>query len=192
MFSGIIKNKTKILSIDNGVYTVENIFWEAPKIWESIAHDGACMTITQWNEKQYSFFVMEESIKKTNFKYKTVGNHFNVEGSLKMSDSLDGHFVSGHIDTTGKVKDIQSNDDGSKYYYISFDPQYKNLIIEKGSITINGVSLTIVEDGTDYFSVSLIPLTQEITNIWDLKIWDSVNLEFDIFAKYINKIQTNK
>ncbi|MDQ7023706.1 MAG: hypothetical protein Q9M97_09525 [Candidatus Gracilibacteria bacterium] len=105
---------------------------------------------------------------------------------------MDGHFVSGHIDTTGKVVKIEEKKDGSKIFNIKFDNKYSNLIIEKGSVTINGVSLTIVDDLGDELSISLIPLTQEITNIGNLKISDTVNLEFDILGKYINKLQINK
>ncbi|MDD2870649.1 MAG: riboflavin synthase [Candidatus Gracilibacteria bacterium] len=192
MFSGIVKNKAKILEINNGNFTVENIFGKELKVGVSVAHDGACMTITKSDKDKYSFFVMQESLKKTNFGTKKIGDTFNVESSLKLSDTMDGHFVSGHIDTTGIVEKILENSDLSKYIYIKFDDKYKNLIIEKGSITINGVSLTIVEDGNDYLSVSVIPLTQKITNIGDLKVGDTVNLEFDIFGKYINKLNLNK
>ena len=191
MFSGIIEKKAKILDIENGTYTVENIWNESLQIWQSIAHDWACMTITQSDEKKYSFFVMEESIKKTNFQNKKVWDTFNVEKSLKLSDSLDGHFVSGHIDTTWKITEIFENKDGSIYIHISFDKKFKNLIISKGSITISWVSLTVVEDQENSLSVSIIPLTQEVTNLWDLKEWELVNLEFDILWKYINKIQLN-
>lgn len=192
MFSGIIKNKAKILEIKNWYFTIKNIFAKKIKTWMSIAHDWACMTIINSNEKNYSFFVMEESLKKTNFWDKKVWDTFNIEWSLKLSDSLDGHFVSWHIDTTWIVTKIIKNKDNSKYIYIKFDKKYKNLIIEKWSIAINWVSLTIVEDWEDYLSVSIIPITQEITNIWDLKVWNKVNLEFDIFWKYINKLQLNK
>jgi riboflavin synthase len=192
MFSGIIEKKAKILNIENWNYTVENIFKKNLKVWISIAHDWACMTITESNAEKYSFFVMEESIKKTNFKNKKSWDFFNIEWSLKLSDTMDWHFVSGHIDTTWKVTKIVENSDWSKYYYIKFDSKYSNLIIEKGSITINWVSLTIVDDLWDSLSVSIIPLTQQITNIWELKIWDLVNLEFDILGKYINKLQRKK
>ncbi|MDQ7009064.1 MAG: riboflavin synthase [Candidatus Gracilibacteria bacterium] len=192
MFSGIIEKKAKILNIDNGNYTVDNIFNKILKTGISIAHDGACMTITESDSEKYSFFVMEESIKRTNFKNKKTGDFFNIEGSLKLLDTMDGHFVSGHIDTTGEVVNIKENNDGSKYYNIKFSNKYSNLIIDKGSITINGVSLTIVDDLGDQLSVSIIPLTQEITNIGDLKISDTVNLEFDILGKYINKLQLNR
>ena len=192
MFSGIIEKKAKILNVENWIYTVENIFKKPLKTWISIAHDWACMTITESTPEKYSFFVMEESIKKTNFKNKKVWDVFNIEWSLKLSDTMDWHFVSGHIDTTWEVTKIIENSDSSKYYHIKFDSKYSNLIIEKWSITINGVSLTIVDDLWDIFSVSIIPLTQKITNIWNLKILDTVNLEFDILAKYINKLQLNK
>jgi len=192
MFSGIIENKAKILEVNNWTYTVENIFKKALKVWISIAHDWACMTITESNSEKYSFFVMEESIKKTNFKNKEVWDYFNIEWSLKLSDTMDWHFVSGHIDTTWEVTKIIENSDCSKYYYIKFNDKYSNLIIEKWSITINWVSLTVVDDLWDSLSVSIIPLTQEITNIWDLKKGDTVNLEFDILGKYINKLQLNK
>jgi len=189
MFSWIIKNKAKILNIEKWNYTVENIFEYDLKIWISISHDWACMTIIESTPEKYSFFVMEESIKKTNFKNKNIWDFFNIEWSLKLSDTMDWHFVSGHIDTTGEVTKIIENSDWSKYYYIKFDEKYSNLIIEKWSITINWVSLTIVDDLWDSLSVSIIPLTQEITNIWELKKWDTVNLEFDILGKYINKLQ---
>lgn len=192
MFSWIVKNKAKILDINKWVFTVENIFWKELEKWISISHDWACMTITESTLEKYSFFAMEETIKKTNFGDKKIWDTFNIESSLKVSDSLDWHFVSWHIDTTWIVKDIKENEDGSKYIFINYQNKYNNLIIEKWSIAVNGVSLTIVEDSNDYFSVSIIPLTQEITNIWDLKIWDKVNLEFDILAKYINKLIPKK
>lgn len=188
MFSWIIKNKAKILDINDWIYTVENIFKIKLKKWISIAHDWACMTILESTKEKYSFFVMEESIKKTNFKYKKIWDFFNIEWSLKLSDTMDWHFVSWHIDTTWKIIKIIKNEDLSKYYYIKYNSKYSNLLIEKWSITINWVSLTVVKDNKDNFSISVIPLTQELTNIWNLKIWDIVNLEFDILWKYINKI----
>ncbi|QFR39042.1 riboflavin synthase [Candidatus Gracilibacteria bacterium 28_42_T64] len=193
MFSGIIKDKTKILGINKGVFTVENIFNNDNnlKIGDSVAHDGACMTITEISNEKYSFFVMEESINKTNFSHKKIGDYFNIEGSLKLSDSLDGHFVTGHVDTTGIIKKLDTKNDASKIIHVAFDEKHVNLIINKGSITINGVSLTIVDDGKDFLSVSIIPLTQEITNLGLLKTGDIVNLEFDMIGKYINKIHSN-
>jgi len=193
MFSGIIKNKTKILWINKWVFTVENLFNNDNnlEIWDSVAHDWACMTITEIDSEKYSFFVMEESINKTNFSHKKIWDYFNVEWSLKLSDSLDWHFVTWHVDTTWTIKNIENKNDDSKVIYVSFDEKFVNLIINKWSITINGVSLTIVDDWKDFLSVSIIPLTQEITNLWLLQAWNIVNLEFDMIWKYINKIQSN-
>lgn len=192
MFSWIIENKARILSINNWTYTVENIFKNPLKQGISVAHDWACMTIIDSDTEKYSFFVMQESIKKTNFKTKQIWDFFNVEWSLKLSDTMDWHFVSGHIDTTWIVEKIIENEDNSRYYFIKYDTKYNNLVIEKWSITINWVSLTVVDDAKDYLSVSVIPHTWDITNIWLLKVWDIVNLEFDILWKYINKLQSNK
>lgn len=192
MFSWIIEKKAKILKIENGNYTVENIFKKPLKQGISIAHDWACMTILDSDEEKYTFFVMQESIEKTNFKTKKVWDFFNVEWSLKLSSTMDWHFVSWHVDTTWIVKEIKNNDDNSRYYFVSFPEKFSNLIIEKWSITINWVSLTIVEDWKDFLSVSVIPHTWEITNIWDLEVWSIVNLEFDIIWKYINKLNLNK
>lgn len=185
MFSWIIENKAKILSINEWKITVENIFSETLEIWQSIAHDWACMTITDFDDEKYTFFAMEESFKKTNFWEKKSWDFFNVERSLNFWWKVDGHFVTGHIDTTWIVKSIDKRSDWSWVYYISLDTKYNNNIIEKWSVSINWVSLTIVENWDDFFSVSLIPLTQEITNMWELEAWNRVNLEFDMMWKYI-------
>lgn len=192
MFSGIIEKKAKIINIENGNFTVENIFKKELKQWISIAHDWACMTIIDSDEEKYTFFVMQESIDKTNYSKKKVWDYFNVEWSLKLSDTMDWHFVSWHVDTIWEVIKIEEKNDWSTFYYIWYDEKYNKLTIEKWSITINWVSLTIVEDSDNYLSVSIIPHTKEITNIWDLKVWSIVNLEFDILGKYINKIQSKK
>ncbi|MBP9778995.1 riboflavin synthase [Candidatus Gracilibacteria bacterium] len=188
MFSGIIEHKAKILTRDGGRFVVENTFDEALVIGQSIAHDGACMTLTNWSTEQYEFFVMEESLRVTNFGKKIIGDFFNVEQSLKLGDRIDGHMVTGHIDTTGVVRNTEKKEDGSMILSVSFDTQYQVNIIQKGSITINGVSLTIMETGDDFLSVSLIPLTQDWTNLGLLMVGDIVNLEFDMIGKYVAKI----
>lgn len=192
MLSGIIEQKAKILNIQNGVFTIENTFQEIPTIGQSIAHDGACMTITQADAEKYSFFAMEESLKITNFWTKKIGDFFNVERSLKVGDRIDGHFVTWHVDAIGRISEISIKSDNSKILSVYFDPKFQNFIIQKGSITINGVSLTIVDQWKDFLSVSLIPLTQEITNLWDFKMEDNVNLEFDMMGKYISKMMSHK
>lgn len=191
MFSWIIEHQAKILKAQNGNFIVENTFSEPLILGQSIAHDGACMTITNWNKDNYEFFVMSESLGVTNFGWKEVGETFNVERSLKLWDRIDGHMVSGHVDTIWEIIWIEVIADGSKILRIWFDKKYNVLIIRKGSITINGVSLTIVEDGDGYLTVSLIPLTQEWTNLGTLEVASKVNLEFDMIAKYAQKILKN-
>lgn len=187
MFSWIIEQKAKILDIKDWIFTVENTFKESLHIGQSIAHDWACMTIIEFNKDYYKFFSMEESLKITNFWSKKIWDYFNVERSLKIWDRIDWHFVSWHIDTVWIVDKIIINGDSSKIIYIKFDKKYANFIIKKWSITINWVSLTIVEEWVDFLSVSLIHLTQEITNLWTLEYWNEVNLEFDMMWKYMQK-----
>lgn len=189
MFTGIIEKKAKILDINKWRLKIENIFNKSElNIWQSIAHDGACMTLESFDDESWSIFVMEESFKKTNFHWKKIWDYFNIERCMKLWDRLDWHMVSWHIDWTWKVLETKILDDDSKIIKVWFDEKFKNLIIEKWSITINGTSLTIVDEDKDFLIVSIIPLTQEITNLWDLKTWDIVNLEFDMVWKYINKI----
>ncbi len=185
MFSWIIESQAKILDIKAWEITIENTFTETLEIWQSIAHDWACMTITEFDSKKYSFFAMEESFKKTNFWEKKIWDIFNVERSLSFWWKIDWHFVTWHIDTNWVVDKLDNKLDWSLIIYIKFNKQFQNNVIEKWSISINWVSLTVVENGEDYFSVSLIPLTQDITNLWKLKVWDRVNLEFDMMWKYI-------
>lgn len=123
------------------------------------------MTITSASKEAYSFFVMEESLGVTNLGEKKVGDFLNVERCMRLSDRLDGHIVSGHIDTTGKVIEREVRNDGSLFLVLSFDIFFKKYIVRKGSVAVNGVSLTIVEVGDNLFSISLIPLTQDWTNL---------------------------
>ncbi len=192
MFSWIIQAKAKILEKKGGDFTVENHFNEPLEIGESIAHDWACMTITSWDKEKYSFFVMEESLDKTNLWEKDTNHYFNVERSLKLSDAVNGHLVTGHIDSTGNVIKIVTHDDESVEIFVEFDSKFKNYIIDKWSVTINGVSLTVCANWDNFVSVSIIPHTQEVTNLGLLEVGNRVNLEFDMIGKYINKIYGNK
>jgi riboflavin synthase len=192
MFSGIIQAKSKIISADKWNFTVENNFNEILEIWESIAHDGTCMTITEFDKEKYSFFTMQESLRLTNFSEKNNWDYFNVERSLKLNDAVNWHFVTWHVDTLWKVTKIIKNIDDSIEIFVSFPNKFENNIINKWSITINWVSLTICANWEDFLSVSIIPHTQEITNLWLLQVWDNVNLEFDMIGKYINKIHSKK
>lgn len=191
MFTGIIEAKSKILSIDDGKFLIENTLQEKIKIWQSIAHDGACMTIDEIYDTSYSFFVMQESLNKTNFHEKKIGDYFNIERCLRAQDRIDGHFVSGHIDTTGILTDKKRIDDWSLILTVQFDSSFSQLTIEKWSIALNGVSLTIINKKTNAISVSLIPLTQDWTNLSTLKVGSSINIEFDMLGKYILGTQKN-
>jgi len=188
MFSGIIEHQAKILDKKDGLFRMENTFWNSLKEGQSIAHDGACMTLTKIENNYYEFFAMEKTLRVTNFGTKKVNDTFNVERCIQIGERLDGHFVTGHIDTTGTVTRLEKKDDGSLIYGVNFDPKYNNLLIEKGSITLNGVSLTVVEVRDGFLSVSLIPLTQDWTNLGTSEIWDTVNLEFDMIGKYVTKL----
>ncbi|MDD2693304.1 MAG: riboflavin synthase [Candidatus Gracilibacteria bacterium] len=188
MFSGIIEHQAKILDKKDGLFRMENTFGNSLKEGQSIAHDGACMTLTKIENNYYEFFAMEETLRVTNFGTKKVNDTFNVERCIQIGERLDGHFVTGHIDTTGTVTRLEKKDDGSLIYGVNFDPKYNNLLIEKGSITLNGVSLTVVEVRDGFLSVSLIPLTQDWTNLGTSEIGDTVNLEFDMIGKYVTKL----
>lgn len=185
MFTWIITHQTKIISIDNWLFTVENPFGLEIVEWQSIAHDWACMTVTSFDKKTYSFFAMEESFRKTNFWKKSVGDSFNLELCMQAGARLDGHFVSGHIDSTATVSKREFAEDWSLLLWFDFDKEWSKNVIEKWSITINGVSLTVVHVAPWYLSVWLIPLTQEVTNLGELTLWDTVNFEFDMFGKYV-------
>lgn len=186
MFSGIIEKKAKILNIDNGIFTIEKVIHdENLTVWQSVAHDGACMTLTEVSDTNYTFFIMEESLSKTNFWSKKVWEYVNIERCIKANDRIDGHFVSGHIDTTGKISKLEKKEDNSLIIWVSFQEEFSKYTINKWSIALNGVSLTIVDRSPWYISVSLIPLTQDWTNLWELKIWENINIEFDMLGKYI-------
>lgn len=188
MFSGIIEHQGKIISREWGLFRVENTFSDMLKIGQSIAHDGACMTLTNISTEYYEFFVMEESLRVTNLGTKKVWDTFNVERCITLGERLDGHIVSWHIDTVGAVSKLEKKDDGSLIFGVEFDPMYSHLIIEKGSVSLNGTSLTIVEAGRWYLSASLIPLTQDWTNLGKSELWDSINIEFDMIGKYIHRL----
>lgn len=187
MFSWIIERKAKILDVENWNFTIENVFNEPLQIGQSIAHDWACMTLTTFDNEKYTFFAMQESLKLTNFSTKKPWDFFNVERCVKVWERLDGHIVSWHIDTIWTITNIIKNSDNSLEVFVSFWENFSKYIIPKWSITINWVSLTIAKEWEDFLSVWLIPITQEITNLWNLKVWDKVNLEFDIVGKYIYK-----
>jgi len=191
MFTGIIESQATITHIHEWTITVTCDFVDELHIGQSVAHDGACMTITELHQDGYSFFAMQESFDKTNYWTKKVGDRFNIERCMQVSDRLDGHFVTGHIDCIWTVTTLEKGDDASLLVWISFDTQYDIYTTNKWSIAINWISLTVVDTAPWYLSVRIIPHTQQETNIWNLHLQDTVNLEFDLLAKYIHKQTTH-
>jgi riboflavin synthase len=185
MFTWIITHQSNILTIDSWIFTLQKPRDIALHIGQSVAHDGACMTVIDITHETYSFFAMEESFSKTNFWRKKSGDTFNVEFCVQATSMLDGHIVTGHIDTTGIISATTYADDWSKKLTITYDSQRDVNIIQKWSITLNGVSLTVVEVWSGRCTVWLIPLTQKITNLWIVTQWDTINIEFDMLGKYV-------
>lgn len=186
MFTWIIETKNKILDINDGNFVLSNI-WDDLKIGDSIAHDGACMSVVSVDKDKYSFFAMQETLSKTNFNAKQVWDTMNVERSLRYNDRIDWHFVTWHIDCIWTVQDIQLQKDKSILLFINYSLKFAKYIVKKWSIAVNWVSLTVIDIQNDLFSASLIPLTLQITNLWELQKWDKVNLEFDILGKYVER-----
>jgi riboflavin synthase len=191
MFTGIIEHTAHILSLHEWRFTLENNFWTDLKLWQSIAHDGACMTLESFDEDQYSFFVMQESLAKTNLGNKKPWDVLNIERCMRANDRVDGHFVTGHVDTTGQVSLLKRQSDNSLLIWVNFPETFSRNLIQKWSIAINGVSLTVIDVASGYLSVSLIPLTQDWTNLGKVQLHESVNLEFDMLGKYILNTQND-
>lgn len=191
MFTGIIENTAIVHDVQyhqtNMILTLESYLSKEFYIDQSIAHNGACLTVTNVSPPYYQVILIEETLNKTNFKYIKNGDIVNIERSMLLNSRLDGHFVTGHIDCTGVIKEINSKN-GSTEFVIEHPENPYFITIPKGSITVNGISLTVVESAPNFFSVHIIPYTYEHTNIKYLKIQDAVNLEFDILGKYIYKI----
>jgi len=197
MFTGIIENIGGIIAIieekSNIHITIKSTISNQLKIDQSVAHNGVCLTVVNIhkNDSSYTVTAIDETLTKTNFKSLKVGHSINLERAMKLGDRLDGHIVQGHVDQIGKCIDIK-NENGSWLFTFEYDNSTQNITIEKGSITINGVSLTVVNSLRNQFSVAIIPYTYNHTNFCDLKINDTVNLEFDVIGKYVAKIATLK
>ena len=191
MFTGLIEEVSKVKEFkltSDGAKIKFSADFENVKIGDSIAVNGVCLTMTSVDNNIYCADVMKETLNISNLKNLKTEDEINLERAMKLSDRLDGHIVSGHIDCIATVKSIIQDGFSKK---ISFNCN-TDLIIKKGSIAINGVSLTVSNVANDYFEVSLIPKTIENTNLKNLKIGDIVNIEYDLFAKYIQKFSQNK
>lgn len=190
MFTGIIEDLGVIEKLEltdtNLDLTVSSKLSKELKVDQSIAHNGVCLTVVEQDQKSYRVTAIQETLDKSNLGELVVGDTVNLERCLQYGGRIDGHVVQGHVDTTGKLVDIQ-NLNGSWKFTVEFDPGYENLVIDKGSITINGVSLTVVDPERNRLSVAIIPFTFEHTTFKRLKKGDTVNLEFDVLGKYIAK-----
>ncbi len=189
MFTGIIETLAKVEKIEregtNVHFTFSCSFTNELKIDQSVAHNGTCLTVVALDGDKYTLTAIEETLDRTNLGLLKVGDVVNVERCTKVGSRLDGHIVQGHVDTVGTCVDIIEMD-GSTEFVFKYD--YDDITVSKGSITVNGVSLTVVQSEDHLFSVHIIPFTIEHTNFHTLKKGSLVNLEFDIIGKYVRKM----
>lgn len=189
MFTGIIEQLGEVLAVeteqDNVHISLRSAFTHELKIDQSVAHDGVCLTVVRIDGDSYVVTAIQETLKRTNLNSWKKGTKVNLERCMQLNGRLDGHIVQGHVDTTGICTAIE--DQGGSWKYV-FSYAAQHVTVEKGSVTINGVSLTVVDSSDDSFSVCIIPYTHEHTNFHQLRVGDSVNLEFDIIGKYVARL----
>ena len=191
MFTGIIETLGIIKEIrkeqGNLHITVASDITQELKIDQSVAHNGICLTVVKINQNEYTVTAIQETIDKTAIGSWQVNDVLNLERAMKLGDRLDGHIVQGHVDQTGTCMGI-TDANGSWVFTFKYDPALSNITIEKGSITVNGTSLTVVNSGLNTFSVAIIPYTYEHTNFHTYKVGTQVNLEFDVIGKYVARL----
>ncbi len=191
MFTGIIESVGFVKNLqqekENLHITIESNFTHELKIDQSIAHNGVCLTIVNIKGKEYTVTAIKETLDKSNLKYIAIGDEINLERAMILGARLDGHIVQGHVDQTAVCTNI-IEENGSWVFSFEYDNAYNNITIEKGSITINGVSLTVVNSKKNSFSVAIIPYTYEFTNFHTFKKGTVVNVEFDVIGKYVARL----
>ncbi|MET3730727.1 riboflavin synthase [Moheibacter stercoris] len=192
MFTGIIEDLGQLRKIEsegtNLHFWVQSSFTNELKIDQSVAHNGVCLTVVEISNDQYKVTAIDETLKKTNLGTLEVGNKVNLERCMRLNERLDGHIVQGHVDQTAKLVSIE-NENGSYLLTFHYDEEKSgNVTVEKGSICVNGISLTVVNSKPSEFSVAIIPYTWEHTNLHELSIGNTVNLEFDIIGKYVQRL----
>ncbi len=191
MFSGIVETTGKIVALkyeqSNLHITIKAPFTHELKIDQSIAHNGVCLTVVNINDDTYTVTAIAETLQKTNLSHLKLNDSINLERCMKLGDRLDGHIVQGHVDQTAICKNIKETN-GSWMFTFEYEPAHNNVTVEKGSICINGVSVTVVGSQFNSFSVCIIPYTFEHTNFQNVHVGTIVNLEFDIIGKYISKL----
>lgn len=195
MFTGIIETKGKIITLQhegtNLTIAIQSTISDELKIDQSVSHNGVCLTVVALAPGQHTVTAIDETLRKSNIGSIKVGDEINLERCTIAGGRLDGHIVQGHVDQTATCISIR-NENGSWVFTFQYDPSIGNITVEKGSISINGISLTVFDSHDDRFSVAIIPYTYENTNIKYLEIGDQVNLEFDIIGKYVSKILQNR
>jgi riboflavin synthase len=196
MFTGIVEATGQVSDIEaegtNLTFRIQSTMAPELKIDQSVSHNGVCLTVTSVADGSYTVTAVDETLKKTNLGQLKIGDRVNLERCMPANGRFDGHIVQGHVDQIGVCTNVQDMD-GSWLYDFQYDPatgdvNNQNITVEKGSICINGVSLTVFNSQPDQFRVTIIPYTYEHTTFRDLKVGDQVNLEFDIIGKYIKKM----
>lgn len=191
MFTGIIEDLGLITAIEqdnkNVHFTISSLISGDLKIDQSVSHNGVCLTVVDCDAASHTVTAIQETLNKTNLSDWEMGTVVNLERCMPADGRFDGHIVQGHVDQTARCTGVQE-EGGSWRYSFSYDASLGNVTVEKGSICINGVSLTVVDSGKDYFSVAIIPYTYEHTQFKLLREGDTVNLEFDIVGKYIRRL----
>lgn len=195
MFTGIIEASGKVVDLQqdagNRHFTIQSAISHELHVDQSVSHNGVCLTVVLVEGDTHTVTAIDETLKRSNLGSIQVGDYMNLERCMQMHGRLDGHIVQGHVDTTASL--VQKEEaQGSWLLTFSFNPQFAKYIVEKGSITINGISLTVFNEHDGSFQVAIIPYTWEHTNLSKLSIGDSVNIEFDIIGKYVEKLMREK
>ena len=196
MFTGIVEEAAKVVKLEqekeNLHITMECSFVDELKIDQSISHNGVCLTVVKKTDTTYTVTAIKETLEKSNLGKLEIGSKVNLERSAKLDGRLDGHIVQGHVDQTATCTKVEEAE-GSWYFTFEYEPLQDDYVtVEKGSVTVNGVSLTVVNSKNNSFQVAIIPFTYEATNFHQIKPGTTINLEFDIIGKYIARILKNQ
>ena len=191
MFTGIIEELGTVTNLvpekDNLHISIKSSITSELKIDQSVSHNGVCLTVVSLDGEEYTVTAIKETLERSSLGNLKKGDTVNLERAMKLGDRLDGHIVQGHVDQTAVCSDIK-NANGSWSFTFTYDPSSSNITIEKGSITIDGTSLTVVDSGADFFSVAISPYTYEHSNFRNYRIGSVVNLEFDVVGKYVARL----
>ncbi|MBK0381843.1 riboflavin synthase [Pedobacter sp. SD-b] len=191
MFTGIIETLGTVSHLkkdqSNLHISIKSSISKELKIDQSVAHNGVCLTVVATADDEHTVTAIEETLQKSNIGDLAIGDLVNLERCMQMNGRLDGHIVQGHVDQTAICKKLEEVN-GSWVFTFEYDASKGNLTVEKGSVCVNGISLTVVNSGKNFFSVAIIPYTYEHTNLQNIKVGDTINLEFDIIGKYVAKM----